>query len=335
MADDEKAEKPSSSGAPGWQETGSQILVGVASGLDFCLPYVLQYYGIFYKYYIIAKTQWNEYSTPEINDIVFGLFLCFYGGQFPALLAAMIAVRQSGQWPKLQAGFKEIVDQLKKAIEILKDDEVVKMLDTDKDGKVDFSEIAKGFKENGKGLIAEVTPLVLKKVDPTILNESITSVWAITIQVSVTLQSAFARQIALGMRIGDIASGGLKHFVVPAVSKNLNKEHKVWADWGFALAAKAVGVVVAMFLSKLVGGFHSALQGGEYVAKGIVKFGKAHGVIQEGNTADINMGLMYFFGLSGFWWQLKNGFGMNVLFKLILAPFLLAEWTVSLLCYTS
>merc|ERR1711879_676353 len=297
--------------------------VMVAGAIDNALPTILQYYVLCKEKVELGLMYVDKYSTPEINTGVLGFFLCFYGGQFPALIAATTAVHQSGQWPNLLNGLSLLLEQTKEAFKVLEDDAIVKKLDADNDGKVSLAEIAQGFKDNSRGLIVEAAPLVMKKVDPDVVNEAVTSVWVIIMSVMVTLQSHFAQQVALGMRVGDIVGAGLREkampLLTPYIEGSMEKVNKVWVEYGIKVACKGVGVFIAMFMSKLIGGFHAALQGGQQVAI----------LVEDANMKDVEMGVTYVLAAIGFLYQLRSGFTMNILFQLILMPAFIGEYALN------
>merc|ERR1719419_371819 len=110
----------------------------------------------------------------------------------------------------------------------------------------------------------------MKGVDPSVMNEAITSMWAISCSILITLKSLFARQIAMGMELGDVVSGTVKYRITPTIAANVDDEFKVWADYSVQVSCKFLGVFVAMFLSRLIGGFTCAIMGGEIIAKSII-----------------------------------------------------------------
>jgi len=156
-----------------------ETLIYITKLIDDNLPQILHAYQVLSGYFDICKRKWNENFNSDMNYVILGFFLCFYGGSFPALITAGTAIHTSGQWCSLKKGVITAYDQFKEACKVLQEDEVIKALDTNKDGKVSLFEIAGGLKKGGKGLIVTVVPLIMKRVDPNVMNEAITSLWAI------------------------------------------------------------------------------------------------------------------------------------------------------------
>merc|ERR1719233_2643922 len=147
--------------------------------VDDHLPQIILAYQVLSGYLDICKKKWNENFNSDMNYVILGFFLCFYGGSFPALITAGTAIHTSGQWCSLKKGVTTAYDQFKEACGVLQEDEIIKALDTNKDGKVSLLEIAEGFKKDEKGLVVTAIPLIMKRVDPNVMNEAITSLWAI------------------------------------------------------------------------------------------------------------------------------------------------------------
>jgi len=311
-----------------------ESLQKVAKVIDNALPQILHVFGELKVYVILFRTKWSEVSNEDINQMVMGFFLCFYGGSFPALIATVTAIQQSGQWPTLKKGLMKVYSQLKEAGQVLQEDEIVKALDINKDGHVSLEEIAVGLKKSGRGLIMSVAPFVMKRVDPSVMNEAITSVWAISCSVLISLKSMFARQVAMGMQVGELVSGNVKYRISPLIASHVDEEYKVWADYSVQVGCKLIGVFVAMFLSRLIGGFTCAIQGGEIVGKRIISMACEKGVVKSEEKNNFETIATYLVGGMGFFYQLLSGFSMNIFLQLVLAPAILLEMVIGFFVYT-
>jgi len=317
-----------------WRNILIEYVVSMAKLLDNYLPQILRAYSILYEYFDVCIIFWNKNFNANMNHVILGFFICFYGGSFPALIAATTAIVQSGQWNTLKKGVNTAYDQFKEACGVLQEDEIIKALDKNKDGKVSLEEIVTGLNEGGKGLFITVIPLVMERVDPNVMNDAITSIWAIWCSVMITFKSIFARQVAMGMQVGNIVSGTVKHLLAPTKIQSLNKESKVWAEYGILIGCKFVGVLVAMFLARLVGGFMCAMQGGEIVAKGMMPMARQFTTLSPHDAKTWQSIATYTIGGIGFLYQLASGFSINIVLKLLLAPAVISEMVIGFLVYT-
>lgn len=331
--DDEKKSQPEPSTTAQILAMGLESLVKVAKLVDTMLPTILHFYSIASEYYVKYKAQWISVVPPEVNTVILGLCLCLYGGNFPALIATITAIHQSGQGFKLKEAMIAIYEQVKKASAVIEEDEVIKQLDKNDDGIVNLEEIAAALQEQGKGLLVTVMPLVMNKVDPHVINDAIASVWAIWCSVMITLQSVFAQQISMGMQVGDIISVTAKRHISPIVAKNLEKNYKVWADYGVTVGCKLCGVLVAMFLAKLIGGLMSAMQGGEIIAKVVISKAKHYQIVITDETDNLQSIVTYIFGGLGFYYQLTSGFSINIFLQILFMPASIAEMVLGFFVY--
>jgi len=319
------------------QDVALVVLVAAARVVDAMLPTLFQLYARATQHYRRFINYWVTNIPTEINYVLLGLFLCLYGGSFPAVIATATAIQQSGQWGNLKLAIFAIIDQVKEAATILQEDKMVQALDKDHDGKVSLEEIAIAFQEQGKGLMMTAMPMILTKVDPVEMNKAIVSIWRVWCSVMITLQSVFARQIALGMQFGQSIFGTAKGRVTPVITKKNDtmdkKNYKVWSEYAVLIGCKIVGVLFAMFLAKYIGGLMSALQGGEIIAKAGVAYAKQCGIIISQDTDDLQSLLTYLVGGLGFYYQFKSGFQMNAVFQFILTPASVAETILGFFVY--
>jgi len=320
------------------QDVALVVLVAAARVVDDMLPTIFQLYARATALYRKFMKMWVKNVPPEMNYVLLGLFLCLYGGSFPAVIATATAIQQSGQWGNLVKGIKAIIDQVKEAATVLQEDAMVKALDKDHDGKVSLEEIAMAFQEQGKGLMMTAMPMILTRVDPKVMNNAIVSIWAIWCSVMVTLHSVFARQIALGMQFGESIFGINRNRKTPPapsemMKKTDKKNHKVWTDYVTLICCKIAGVLFAMFLAKYIGGLMAALQGGEIIAKAAVELLTQYQIIVSQDTDDLQAVLTYIIGGIGFYSQIRSGFQINALLRLILAPARMAETILGLFVY--
>merc|ERR1719499_277588 len=98
------------------------------------LPTILHLYRIANTYYMKYKEQWISVVPSEVNTVILGLCLCLYGGNFPALIATVTAIHQTGQGNKLKKALIDIYKEVRKASKVIEEDEVIKALDKNNDG---------------------------------------------------------------------------------------------------------------------------------------------------------------------------------------------------------
>ncbi len=148
-----------------------------------------------------------------------------------------------------------------------------------------------------------------------------------------TLRSTFAKDIALGILIGEMVSKQIGKYARPIIQKRFDDDMKKWADFLIDSLCRFFGISLALIL---------AVKGGQMIAKYVFKFlsnkqlyaANMDNVNIEGSTAF--MVLQYVLAAIGFWWQLSSGFALNsLIMRLILTPFSFIEVILTWLAATS
>jgi len=306
-------------------------LIKFAQVLDFVMPFILHAYNLINKEAAKHKTKLLNNVLQEWACLVFGVFICLFGGRFPVLVAILVAVRQSGQWPELKKDLKAVCDVMEDVVEVIHEDDIVKALDENSDGKVSLEEIAVGLGEEGKGLLVLAFPLIMKRVDPIILNNALCSIWAISCSIVVTVQSKFAQVIAMGTYVGEIVCGGAARHIIPVLVGHMAPQYKIWADYLMFSFARLCGIVISMCLSHLIGGITTGIYGGSIAAKYTISVGKMYRLTITEDTTQLETLLGYAFGGLGVFCQYDRGFSDK--FHFLLMPFTFLENGLGLLVF--
>lgn len=163
-------------------------------------------------------------------------------------------------------------------------------------------------------------------------------IWTTAIAVIATLRSSFAKDIALGVSIGEIVSKQIGKYIKPYLVKQFDDDMKKWADFLIDSICRFFGISLALILVRVVSAFHSAVKGGQMIAKFILKF-LQNSQNNPSGSQDINiegttlfMAVQYGLALIGFYWQLSSGFTLNsIILRLILLPFSICEMILTYL----
>jgi len=316
-------------------EQTNEYLQLVLNALEKGWPMLLDAYDNLDIYYKKLLELEKQHAHPELRNIIMGLSLVFYGGQFQYLVAVVTAMNLTGL-NQLKTAFRQIRNQFEAAKEAMKDPKMVQALDEDGDGELQFQELQKGLKRMAHGdmkAIAAMSPF-LNKVDPSEVMTAIGSCWALLLTVLATLRSQFAKSVSLGVNVGEILSKNFSQYIVPAIGKSLPDGQKKWAKWAVEFACKGIGVFMALWLQKMVSAFHSALQGGAIVASSIFVILNEQGLWKHELSLDEpkeEIALQWCIAIYGWYWQVSSGFKIMLLLKPFLAPFLMAESILSIL----
>lgn len=291
------------------------VIGTISEGLVKLLP-------IFFELYTRAMAFWKSLE-PYKPDLLFpsicGLIMCFFGGDFVTLIAAVEAYRMSG-YEATQESFASIAQDFKKiAAENKKDDDV----DADGDGVKDVLQISTA------DLVKRKTILFIKVADPKRLTDAIAVISATFFAVVATLKLQFAKTITLGCAIGDAISKPADKYLLPILEKSLPKEYAKWAGPVMHYLIKSFAISVAWTVQRVLSAVHSAMRGGLMFSRNILtylhKMNYLH-IDAEDTILDEVVG--YGFALVGVWFQLSLGFSIPFPLNVVLFPFTFLEYAL-------
>eukprot|EP00798_Chlamydomonas_sp_ICE-L_P023163 gene23163-30371_t len=301
----------------------------------------------------------EPYHPEAFLPGVFGLFLVFFGGQFPLIVAAIEAFRLTG-WETTKASLITLWESYKLAKAASDKDDLI---DDDKDGIPDVQQIGK------RALATRKLQVFAKSTDPDKLQAGIQGL----LGVVTTLKLQFAQSITLGVSLADIfeqASNSvikpalvvvtpkedqkwldmtiryfilesiLKHFpswrycllrsvIKPALVVVTPKEYQKWLDMTIRYFCRSFAVSVVWWLQRIMSAFHSAIRGAQMLVLGVVNTLKANG---KSVPMDFDASHKLFpvlvtaIGVMGFFFQIKTGFELIFPFNFFAIPFRVLEW---------
>eukprot|EP01041_Mallomonas_annulata_P013839 gene13839-29436_t len=170
--------------------------------IEASLPY---FYAAYQKYLEVSKII-EPYRLDLLAPALFGIILCFFGGSYLTLIAAVEAYRISA-WAPTSIAIKSLYRDFQLCQEADAKDNVV---DEDKNGVPDVTEIS------SQDLLKRKLFLFAKTVDPSAVTVAITAVNTGALAVIATLKMRFASAITLGSSIGEVVERpALKYFDTP------------------------------------------------------------------------------------------------------------------------
>jgi hypothetical protein len=291
-------------------------VVAIANGIDVAWPYVVKAYDAIMNFWEMLQ----PYNPQQFFPLLLGIALCFFGGSYLTLVAAAEAVRLS-VWDKLSKSLSVLYDNYKKAAaESKKDDDI----DADGDGVADVKQITK------KELLSRKIYVILRSIDPQQSTEALATVWAGFLAVLATVRIKFAQCFTLGAAIGDMVGANLGDKIEPKINKLLPPELAKWSQPATDYIFKALGVFIAFFLSTIIGAFHSSIRGGQLIVSNCIILAKKYGHLDAAydehskHVSLISSGVAIF----GFFWQLKNGFGVPFPLNILFLPATIMEYVL-------
>lgn len=298
-------------------ELATPHLVTVCVMGEYVLPRIVDLFG---RVYDVLE------SLPEdILIAIVGVAICFFGGVFPATIAAFEAWHRCGgqeAWQhvkklwregrKVKLAHRQDTKQLEE--ELQKVDDKTKGIDT-------------------AALVKRKAYVALKAMDPATLNESIVHLYLGWVGVLAVLKIQFAKVVTLG----DAIAAKLYHLVSriePKLVEVCPDDLEKWIPIVVRAGCTFVAVTVAWFVNRIVSAVHSALRGGYLCASSLAKYLKDHHDIDveaKGPYAMDFLGLAISF--LGLIFQFTFRFGVPFPLNLLTWPLSLLEahimWVVS------
>jgi hypothetical protein len=308
------AEKAPAAARPYIEKAAPVIAQAVTLG-EKALPYVQGAYARCLKFYKIIE----PYHPEDLLPMLCGLIMCFFGGVYPMLIAAIEAFRMTG-YETIRSGCSEIYSELVIIYNKSSEDD---QKDDDGDGIPDVDQI------DAQQLVLRKLALAAKTIDPPQLDSAIVAISSSALAVMATLKVQFARAITLGASIGEILKKPAHRFGSPGLKKLMPEEYHKWAPLLIDYTVKTVAITIAWTIQKVISAFHSAMRGGHLAGacllnvlnkKGFIKFNDAESSIDEA--------IGYVLAALGLMFQLRSGFRLPFPLNLLFFPISVCEYVL-------
>jgi len=261
----------------------------------------------------------EPYRLDLLVPAVAGLIMCFFGGTFCTLIAAIEAYRMVGWEHQCKLANDLLTDFKAFAVVSQADDKE----DLDKDGVPDVQQIS------ARELTQRKMLLFLKTVDPHRVTTCIAGMQAGLLAVLATLKMEFAKAITLGTAIGHAFERPTERFILPVFESALPADYQRWAGPVTAYLIKGTIISFAWFLQRVLSACHSAVRGGTMCARNVLDYLDRMNYIHvraEETVMDEVVG--YLLAAAGLWFQLSSGFSLPFPLNVLLLPVSLLEWAL-------
>ena len=151
---------------------------------------------------------------------LYGLSLCFCGGVFANTIAAAAAFKAGG-YEKTRTCWHDIQEA---ATHIYETNRMDDLKDDNHDGVADVDQIS------SKMLLSRKITLIIRTVDPTVLQQAGVGIYQGFLGVLATLKFEFAKSIALGLSVGNMVKRPLSILLAPTLAHILKPDDcKTWS----------------------------------------------------------------------------------------------------------
>lgn len=280
------------------------------------------------------------YSTAPIKLIhaIFGACLAFFGGSFPASLAAVEAFRNMGLF-KLREEADAIVAVWREAGAANAADNA---LDADADGVPDVQQMAPSE------LLAHKVSMVFAAVkQPVRAQRAVGTLLSAWLAVLATIKFEFAASIAIGVGLANYVARPFVVLLAPQIAQALGSHHHQWIPVVIETVLHAIGITIALTLQTVVTAMYAAVAGGLLCSRSLFELAliavasEANDACRPGglfarvaggiNTLDDTLfdeAVGFAIAFAGFLFQLLNGFELPFPENLLLLPLLVIEWLI-------
>eukprot|EP00439_Symbiodinium_sp_Y106_P086337 s158_g32.t1 len=245
-------------------------------------------------------------KTPYELQAATGLVLCFFGGTFVALFAAVEAFRKMG-FQRLQVEVQYIIDQ---AALVEAASEADDLKDENADGIADVDQM------DARQLLRQKLHVAMMSIeDPQRLEAAVSSLWAACLGALATLKLQFAQTVAYALAFAEMLKLPALRLLAPALSSLLGKELQHWVETILEVLLKAVLILTVWLVAKAQGAVYACLRGGTMFGVAFLKILEERGVLRrlcnkpfDPESSYLDEILGFSMAALGFYWQLSSSF---------------------------
>lgn len=270
-----------------------------------------------------AKELYQTLPEDELY-FIFGAIICFFGGVYPTLFAAIEAAKHGGI-AKVQLALKDLANEAIVIIEASKKDDDV---DNDNDGKRDVDQL------DAKQLVLRKVNLVMTKMNPEKVNTALSSIYTTWVAVVAVVAIQFAKTVAFAETICTFVRKPISRHVTPKFIEMTPPEYQKWVPILIGWATKAFSISIAFFLTQIIAAFTASLIGGLMMTRALMKIATKKGwaigelMAKDDKETVLDEYIAYAIAFAGFYFQWKISFAIPFPLNLIFFPFGMAEQSI-------
>lgn len=283
-------------------KTAAPYLAYVVVLVMLAMPYVVQ---------ACSKAKQVLTTLPDkAIYAILGFAVCFFGGVFPATIAAVEAWQLCGG-EEAQKCVKQLYEEAKKVQAANAEDE--------KKGEVEKKAV------EPTELLLRKTQLVLRTVEPEAISAGLVGLWTGWIAVLAVLRHKFAKTVTLGERIGSSLYEPVKR-CEPALAELMPEEYRKWVPVVVRWSCKIFAMTIAWWIQRVISAIHSAIKGGLIFGRILVEFLHEKGFVTfPPEKAYLDEAIGWGIAAVGLIFQFSWGFALPFPLNILLLPVKLVE----------
>ena len=167
----------------------------------------------------------------------------------------------------------------------------------------------------------------LKATDPHVLDKAFKGVYTAWVAVLAVLKIQFAQMVALGAAIGDFVAQLLRVPATQVMVHVMDKDSHKWIPTYISYTCKAIAVIIAYHIQKIITAFYSATRGGLMVFRSLFAILDRRGIVHvDHNETYLDEILGWTLAAVGFYFQYTQMFSPPFLVELLLWPLQTIEY---------
>jgi hypothetical protein len=289
--------------------SAAPVLGGAAAAVSLSAPFVL----VGTRVARDAVTGARAALPAGALALAWGLLLCFFGGQFVTLLAAMEAYNACAG-AEATAAVRAVVDNGAAVLDTAAADEA-------KDAG------AGGAAVPASVLLRRKALLLARMTAPEAVSAAAVKLWCSYCGVLAVLKLRTARRLAMSLAVSDGLAPVVARHALPALDKAASPELRKWNPLALSLALKASVLLVFIVFTSAADAMAAALRGGELAARNglalLAQRGLLKGAVDDKLTYAVALALAAA-GLAAQAAQLRVPFPISMLTW----PVAIADWAV-------
>jgi hypothetical protein len=228
-------------------KTIANVIVKLFFVIETLLPVLQKIYIALNEFYVKLKPYKPELLLPGFT----GLIMCFFGGSYLTLIAAVEAFNLTSSSTVIDS-VKILYSDFQK---VLYANEKDNTKDENNDGVADVLQIST------KELLHRKTVLFLKTMDPHRLMIACAAIQTGFLAIIATLKLEFAKTITLGNAIYGTIEPPIMEHVLPKFEALFPEDYRKWAKPLLSSVLRSFVISWAWFLQRIISAFHSAMKG--------------------------------------------------------------------------
>lgn len=274
-----------------------------------------------------ASSAMERHHLTHLIPVFFGFVICFFGGFFTMLIAAVEIVRITS-WDIIKTNMQAIYENYCAALEANRKDDQV---DDNQNGIPDVQEITRNE------LFSRKLGVFMNSVDPVGLHQAIRALLFAFFAVLTAIGDRFTRALAYGCSLASLAKDHvpLENILADA----LPPQQKKLAKTITMAILNTIGLLLAALLQRYIMTAHCAIRGAQMFVEHMIIFGREAKLVESHVSMDTKQGKLLIGAVAclGFLWQASQNFALPWPLNILLFPLTVAEWLlgVFLHCFYS